>query len=138
MANTFKGRVFQITPTETKTHEAKEYYSRQLTLLVRRYDPETGELQREDYPTFDISGEVRCTQLNGLKVGDLVEVSYVVQGVKYEKEGVTKFFNKVTGYKIEPINQTQPVQQAQPVQQYPQVSQATQAQPQNPSDDLPF
>lgn len=138
MANTFKGRAFNITPTETRTHEGKEYYSRQLTLLVRRFDPETGELQREDYSTFDISGKDLCAQLDGLQVSELIEVSYVIRGVKYEKNSETKFFNKVVGYKVEPLNQAQaaiPVQSAQP-NTAPQVTAQINNAPQ--SDDLPF
>ena len=31
----------------------------------------------------------------------MVEVSYLIQGIKYNKDGETRFFNKIVGYKVE-------------------------------------
>ena len=103
---TIKGRFFAATAIETREHEGKTYCSRKLILKTERYDQFTGELLNESYPSFDINKESLCRELDSMKYGDMVEVSYIIQGIKYNKDGQTKFFNKIVGYKIERIQTT--------------------------------
>lgn len=98
-----KGRFYAATAIEKREHEGKTYYSRKLILKTERYDQFTGELLNESYPSFDINKESLCRQLDSMKYGDMVEVSYIIQGIKYEKDGQTRFFNKIIGYNVDQL-----------------------------------
>lgn len=141
MATTIKGRVYVVTPIEANEYNGKTYYSRKLTLNVKRYNPDTGELMRESYPTFEINGENLCRQVDSLHGGELVEVSYSLQGVKYEKDGETRFFNKVSGYKVEMVGaeQAQYATTSTTSAPYPNASGApVDSSPMPTPDDLPW
>ena len=102
MANSIIGRVYYVgetQPIQSKDGQ-KTYYKRELVLDATRYDGLTGERGYENYPSFEFSGD-KCNDLEGLQIGDIVVVSFDVVGSKYEKDGQTKFFNRVRGYKIE-------------------------------------
>ena len=121
MANQVIGRIYQIgvaEPIQSK-NGSKTHYKRELTIDATRFDPHTGQKAFENFPTFEFIGD-KCQELDQYRVGDVVAVSFDIQGTRYEKEGRTRFFNRVRGYKIEPKQQPiqQPVQQ--PVQQQAQ------------------
>lgn len=123
MANQVIGRIFQIGNTEPIQSKdgSKTYYKRELVLDATRFDGMTGERGFDNYPTFEFSGD-KCSELDQYKVGEIVTVSFDLQGSKYEKDGQTKFFNRVRGYKVErrTTQQTEAQPQYQPqVQQYP-------------------
>ena len=129
MANQIIGRVFQIGDTEAVKSKAgsKTYYKRELIVDATRFDGLTGERGYDNYPSFEFSGD-NCQLLNQFKQGDIVVVSFDLQGTKYEKDGQTRFFTRIRGYKIElkQASQTHP-QYQQPTYQPPQVE-----------DDTPF
>lgn len=132
MANQIIGRVFQIGDTnEIKSKDgSKTYYKRELVLDATRFDGLTGERGYDNYPSVEFSGD-NCQLLNQFKQGDIVVVSFDLQGTKYEKDGQTRFFTSIRGYKIELKQASQPQPQYQqptpPAYQPPQVE-----------DDTPF
>ena len=138
MANQVIGRVFQIGNTESiKSKDgSKTYYKRELVLDATRFDGMTGERGFDNFPSFEFSGD-KCSELDQFNVGEIVTVTFDLQGTKYEKDGQTRIFNRVRGYKIE----RRLVQQPQtPKQQYtPQYqSQAQQIPPRQADSDMPF
>jgi single-stranded DNA-binding protein len=112
---------------------------RELIIKVRRFDPNTGEpiVDNENTPSFTFIGD-RCNDLDRFKVGDVVAVSFDLQGRKYtDQSGVTKIINDIRPYKVEmyvprhaqPQQPQQPQQAQQAYQQQPQhVQQQTYAQ----------
>ena len=93
-------------------------------LDATRFDGLTGERGYDNYPSFEFSGD-NCQMLNSFKQGDIVVVSFDLQGMKYEKEGQTRFFTSIRGYKIELKQASQPQQPQQPTYQPPQVEDNT-------------
>ena len=112
MANQVIGRIFQIGNTEPiKSKDgSKTYYKRELILDATRFDGMTGERGFDNFPTFEFSGD-KCSELDQFKVGEIVTVSFDLQGTKYEKEGQTKFFTRIRGYKVERRQVQQPAPQ---------------------------
>lgn len=140
MANQVIGRVFQIGNTESiKSKDgSKTYYKRELVLDATRFDGMTGERGFDNFPSFEFSGD-KCSELDQFNVGEIVTVTFDLQGTKYEKDGQTRFFNRVRGYKIERrlVQQPQtPKQQYAP--QYQPQPQAQQIPPQQADSDMPF
>lgn len=91
----------------------------------------------ENYPSFEFSGK-HVDDPAGFAVGEIVTISFALQGTKYQKSAndPVKYFNTISGYKIEKYQrggQTQ--QQAQQPQQ--QGAQSPASQP-GKDDDLPF
>lgn len=132
MANQIIGKVFQIGDTkEIKSKDgSKTYYRRELVLDATRFDGLTGQRGYDNFPSFEFSGD-NCQILNQFKQGDIVTVSFDLQGTKYEKDGQTRFFTSVRGYKVE-LKQS-----SQPQPQYQQPTQPT-YQPPQVEDDTPF
>lgn len=118
MALKMIGKVFSIGATQSiPSRNGNTFNKRELVLDATRYDGLTGEKGMENYPLFEFGGE-RCSELDNFKVGDIVEVSFDLQGSFYEKDGAKKNMTRVRGYKIEHFQTKraqQPVQQ--PVQQ---------------------
>lgn len=138
MANQVIGRVFQIGNTESiKSKDgSKTYYKRELVLDATRFDGMTGERGFDNFPSFEFSGD-KCSELDQFNVGEIVTVTFDLQGTKYEKDGQTRFFNRVRGYKIERrlVQQPQtPKQQYAPQYQPP----AQQFPPRQADSDMPF
>ena len=158
MTNTITGKIEYIGRTEQLTTKdgTKTFLKRELVLDVTRFDPYTGERGFENFNSFEFSGD-KCAELDRYKAGDVVTVSFDLSGSRYDKDGVTKYFTRIRGYKIElrgahapaPAQQAQPTaipqqqqayapapaQQAQPTA-IPQQQQASQQQ--GAVDDLPF
>lgn len=140
MANQVIGRVFQIGNTESiKSKDgSKTYYKRELVLDATRFDGMTGERGFDNFPSFEFSGD-KCSELDQFNVGEIVTVTFDLQGTKYKKDGQTRFFNRVRGYKIERrlVQQPQtPKQQYTP--QYQSQPQAQQIPPRQADSDMPF
>lgn len=91
----------------------------------------------ENYPCFEFSGK-HVDDPAGFAVGEIVTISFALQGTKYQKSAndPVKYFNTISGYKIEKYQrggQTQ--QQAPPPQQQGAQPPAQQS---GQNDDLPF
>ncbi len=121
MANQIIGRVFQIGDTNSiKSKDgSKTYYKRELVLDATRFDGLTGQRGYDNYPSIEFSGD-NCQLLDQLKIGDVVTVSFDLQGTKYEKDGKTRFFTSIRGYKVEPKQVYQPAQPQTPQPPTPQ------------------
>lgn len=142
MANKQTGRVLAIGQTQSiSLKDGKTFLKRELLLDCTRFDPYTGERDTfENTPVFEFSGDKGVAMLDNIQVGQVVSVSFDLQGTRYEKDGQTKYFTRVRPYAIEDVKaktQQQAVQQSasQPTPQ-PQFA-APQPTPQDNSN-LPF
>lgn len=94
----------------------------------------------ENYPSFEFTGKHIDDPL-AFKVGDIVTVSFVIQGNRYKKgSDPEKYFNTIAGYKIESYTRSGTTTQHEQVIQHEQVTQLSESQNnQNiKEDDLPF
>ena len=117
MANQMTGRIFLIQPTQSiPTKSGGTFYKREVVLDCTRFDQYTGERGYENFPVFEFSND-RCSLLDAFKPGDIVTISFDIQGTKSSQGD--RYFNSVRGYKIERRGgvQTQQPQVQQPVQQ---------------------
>lgn len=91
----------------------------------------------ENYPSFEFSGR-HVDDPAEFKVGEIVTISFALQGTKYQKSAndPVKYFNTISGYKIEKYQRGNQAQQAPP----PSQTQGAQPPAQQPdqNDDLPF
>ena len=141
MANQITGKVLYIYPSQTIPSKdgSKTFTKRSIILDCTRYDQYTGERGIENTPEFEFFGD-RCVELDNYQVGQIVTISFDVQGSRYKnKDGKEQIFTRVQPFKIE-LRQTQSVQQPVPQPQLaPQpVAQQQQYQPTQQSDGLPF
>ena len=145
MANTVTGKIFSIGSTQTipSKNGGQPFYKRDIVLDATRFDPYTGERGFENYPMFEFSGE-KCKDLDGYQVGQVVTISFELQGSFFDaSDGTKKNFTRVRGYKIEARAvanpQPQPKVQQQPAPQQYQSQYPPQQTPPPPGmNDLPF
>lgn len=100
MANTITGRILSIGNVETipSKNGDEPFKKRVVVLNCTRMD--FGKTY-ENYPSFEFSGK-HVDDPKDFKNDDIVTISYVIQGTRYQKDGQPeKFFNTVSGYKIE-------------------------------------
>lgn len=97
MANTIVGKVLSI-GKKVNVSKTNEFLKREIVLDCSRYDRYTGE-KRENYAKFSFT-QKNCEKLDGFKVGDLVEVSFVLNGRKWDKEGTVVYIMDIEGYDI--------------------------------------
>lgn len=115
MANQLTGRIEVLGQTQQVASKSGNTFSRrELVLNCARYDQYTGEQVSENHPQFEFSGKA-CEKLDGLKVGDVIVVSFTLQGSWYEKDGVRKNFTRVIGYDVEVKETRQAVTAHSPV-----------------------
>lgn len=133
--NTITGKIVTIGQT-VNVSKKKEFLKRDLVLDCSRYDEFTGE-KRENYVSMSFT-QKRCDDLNAYQVGELVEVSFILNGRKYEKDGQTMYITDIIGYKVERkgqgATQAAPQEPSAPQAQSPSVSPS----PTNEQNDLPF
>lgn len=99
MANTMTGRILSIGDVESIQGKSGNTFNKRTLVLNCMYS-NYGEVY-ENYPSFEFSGR-HIDDLSDFKVGDVVTVSFVIQGNKYKKENQPeKFFNTIAGYKVE-------------------------------------
>lgn len=98
MSNTIVGRIVRVGQT-VNVSQNKEFLKRELILDCSRYDEYTGE-KRENYVAMSFT-QKRCEELNGYQPGELVEVSFILNGRKYEKDGQVRYITDIIGYKVE-------------------------------------
>lgn len=141
MANQITGKVLYIYPTQQISSKdgSKTLTKRSIVIDCTRFDPYTGERGYENTPMMEFTGD-RCAELDKFKPGQIVTISFDVQGSRYrDKDNKEQIFTRIQAYKIEerPTRQTTAPQQSpapQPVQTPPP------PQPQDvpPVNDLPW
>ena len=125
---TIVGRVQSIGEKTNVSKKEKEFFKRELILNASRYDSMTGEeLTNIVKLTF---AQKHCDKLDGFNVGDMVQVSFVLQGREYTKENKTMLITDIVAYNIVPFA-TRGSQQGQPSQGQQQAAAAPQAAPQS-------
>lgn len=117
MANTITGRIHKITPTKAIVSDktGNTYHKREIILDASRFDQYTGEKKFDNFLMLEFGGEETCRQLDGYKDGELVTISFDLNGREYtdKQTGEVKYFTSVRGYKIERAGQQQqPMAQA--------------------------
>lgn len=126
MANTLIGKILILGQTVNVSKKDVPFLKREVVLDASRYDEYTGE-KRENYVVFQFT-QKRCEELDAFKVGELVEVSFVLSGRAYEKDGQTRYLTDIIGYKVE--------RRGKPVDPPPQKPAQEEFPPQQ--SDLPF
>lgn len=131
MPNQITGKILYIYPTQQiMTKDGKPFQRRSLVLDTTRFDPYTGERSFENTPMLDFAGD-QCQELDKFTVGQLVTISFDVQGSRYRNaDGKEQIFTRLRPYRIElrklraeqQATQQQAVQQAPSYQQVPQQS----------------
>lgn len=122
MALKMIGKVFSIGATQSiaSKNGGQPFHKREIVLDATRYDGLTGERGYDNFPMFEFGGE-KCSELDGFKTGDVVEISFELQGSFYkDKDGVEKNFTRVRAYKIEHYQTKQRPAQQQAAQPAPQ------------------
>ena len=136
MANTMTGRVLLIgNIEEIPSKSGGEQFKKRVVVLNCTHS-NYGDVY-ENYPSFEFSGK-HVDDPAAFAVGEIVTISFALQGTKYQKSAndPVKYFNTISGYKIEKYQRgSQTKQQAPPPQ--PQGVQSPAPQPGN-VDDLPF
>lgn len=137
MTNQLIGTILSIGATQDLVSKSgNSFKRRELILMLRRFDPNTGEpiTDTENTPQLTFIGD-RCADLDYYQQGQVVIVSFDIQGRKYtDQSGVSKIINDIRPYKIEPyqsrniaVSQTAPSTPQSPV---PQSAPATPGAPQ--------
>lgn len=143
--NQLTGKILYIYPPQQipSRDGTKTLAKRSVVIDCTRFDPYTGERGHENTPQLEFIGE-RCAELDKFQVGDIVTISFDVQGSRYRnKGGVEQIFTRVQPFRIEP-RQSKAQSAPQPAQEAPQTAQAfAPEQPFTPTatedkSDLPF
>lgn len=104
MANQITGKIEYISATQIiqSKNGGQSFAKREIVLDATRYDSYTGERGYENFPMFEFGGD-KCSLLDGFKEGQVVTVSFDIQGSRYNDKatGEVKYFSRIRGYKIE-------------------------------------
>ena len=159
MANQISGRVIAVAKEKSVASSdasKKPLRKRGIYIDCTRYDPYTGERsQFENQPLLEFSGDKVLEKVNpkldGIVKGDVVTISFDLQGTPYkDQQGKTKVYTAIRCYDIEvrrkadgtqAVQQAQPAQVQAPVQQPAPVQQAVEQSTfigEEKKDDLPF
>lgn len=136
MANTMTGRVLLIgNVEEIPSKSGGEPFRKRVVVLNCTYS-NFGEMY-ENYPSFEFSRK-HVDDPAGFAVGEIVTIYFALQGTKYQKSAndPVKYFNTISGYKIEKYQRGGQTQQQAPQTQQ-QGAQSPASQP-GKDDDLPF
>lgn len=136
MANTMTGRVLLIGNVEEIPSKSGGEPFRKRVVVLNCTHSNFGEMY-ENYPSFEFSGK-HVDDPAGFAVGEIVTISFALQGTKYQKSAndPVKYFNTISGYKIEKYQRGGQTQQQVPQPQQ-QGAQSPASQP-GKDDDLPF
>lgn len=133
MANQMTGKIEVLGNTQqVASKNGEPFMKRDMVLAVMVYDRYTGEVTSENHPQFEFAGK-NCSKLDGYEVGDVVTVSFTLQGVWYDKDGERRNFTKVVGYDVQMYRKVK--EQAQTEQKKQMVDNIP---PTPPMDKLPW
>lgn len=130
------GRVLLIGNVEEITSKSGGEPFKKRIVVLNCTHSNFGEVY-ENYPSFEFSGK-HVDDPADFAVGEIVTISFALQGTKYQKSAndPVKYFNTISGYKIEKYQRGGQTQQQAP-QPQPQGVQSPAQQP-GKDDDLPF
>lgn len=136
MANTMTGKVLLIGNVEEIPSKSGGEPFRKRVVVLNCTHSNYGDVY-ENYPSFEFSGK-HVDDPAAFAVGEIVTISFALQGTKYQKSAndPVKYFNTISGYKIEKYQRGAHTQQQAPPPQ-PQGAQPSAPQ-QGKDDDLPF
>lgn len=138
MALTITGKVHSVGNTQSiaSKNGGQPFLKREIVLDATRFDPYTGERDKfENFPQFEFSGE-KCSELDKCKVGDVVTISFTLQGSFYKsQDGIERNFTRIRGYEIE-VKQTSSTKKE--VESENQIHQKDDNVKQEEKEDLPF
>ena len=100
MAFQISGIIQHIGNTESIPYQDKVFKKRELVLDCSYRNQFTGQIERANYPKFEFTGN-HVDDLNGFNTGEIVTVSFSLNGSRSEKDGQVRYFTNVQGYKIE-------------------------------------
>lgn len=100
MAFRISGIIQHIGNTENIPYQDKVFKKRELVLDCSYRNQFTGQIERANYPKFEFTGN-HVDDLNGFNIGDIVTVSFSLNGSRSEKDGQVRYFTNVQGYKID-------------------------------------
>lgn len=100
MAFQISGIIQHIGNTESIPYQDKVFKKRELVLDCSYRNQFTGQIERVNYPKFEFTGN-HVDDLNGFNIGDIVTVSFSLNGSRSEKDGQVRYFTNVQGYKID-------------------------------------
>lgn len=100
MAFQISGIIQHIGNTESIPYQGKVFKKRELVLDCSYRNQFTGQIERANYPKFEFTGN-HVDDLNDFNMGDIVTVSFSLNGSRSEKDGQVRYFTNVQGYKIE-------------------------------------
>lgn len=129
MINKETGRLVAVGEIEqVQAKGGKTFLKRRFLIDATGYDPNTGQRsQYENILQLEVIGE-RCDDLDRMQAGDLVAVSFVLQGRKWtDRNGNERRMTDVRCLRVERADTSQAKQQT-PMQQQP---------PQAPPNQLP-
>lgn len=142
MPNQITGRLLTIGQTvQIPTKSGNQFNKREFLLDATTFDPYTGERsQYENILPLEVS-EDKCADLDRFQVGDVVTVSFALQGRSWQtQDGELKRMTSIRCYKLEKrASGTQAdMQHSTPQQAPPQTFQPPVDEAGIPKDDLPF
>ena len=100
MAFQISGIIQHIGNTESIPYQGKVFKKRELVLDCSYRNQFTGQIERTNYPKFEFTSN-HVDDLNDFNIGDIVMVSFSLNGSRSEKDGQVRYFTNVQGYKIE-------------------------------------
>lgn len=100
MAFQISGIIQHIGNTESIPYQDKVFKKRELVLDCSYRNQFTGQIERANYPKFEFTSN-HVDDLNDFNIGDIVTVSFSLNGSRSEKDGQVRYFTNVQGYKIE-------------------------------------
>ena len=100
MAFQINGIIQHIGNTVSIPYQDKVFNKRELVLDCSYRNQFTGQIERANYPKFEFTGN-HVDDLNDFNIGDIVTVSFSLNGSRSEKDGQVRYFTNVQGYKIE-------------------------------------
>ena len=100
MAFQISGIIQHIGNTESIPYQDKVFKKRELVLDCSYRNQFTGQIERANYPKFEFIGS-HVEDLNNFNPGEIVTVSFSLNGSRSAKDGQVRYFTNVQGYKIE-------------------------------------
>ena len=100
MAFQISGIIQHIGNTESIPYQGKVFKKRELVFDFSYRNQFTGQIERTNYPKFEFTSN-HVDDLNDFNIGDIVTVSFSLNGSRSEKDGQVRYFTNVQGYKIE-------------------------------------